>query len=155
MRIIERLLKLTDYSHELLRFKANVIDLKTSQELNGNIISEKESEKQYELAYTLYLSILKTKPDYVPAIIDIGDYWERKGMLEHSLIFYDNAIELLEKGIFGESLKDEVEEAFYNKAMVLKELKRHDEAEFSLARGRKYNPDSILLKNNVQSVTKH
>ena len=78
------------------------------------VLSEEEEEACYEEALSCYQKILSLDPKDVEAMVDIGDYWERKESYAEALRWYDRAIavykEEMGRRIFRAPLADIVEE---------------------------------------------
>jgi tetratricopeptide (TPR) repeat protein len=142
--VLDRLIKLYPDCVSAMVYKGNLLDL---WGLSGSL-EEAESEKLYEAARACYEQALEMDSECIPAYIDLGDYWERKGDHHRALHSFDTAIAMLQQGKHWVSREDEIDDVFSRKTLLLKELGRYAEAAFCLAAGRRLNPDSLLLKND-------
>ncbi len=82
------------------------------------------------------------------ALVDLGDYWERRRNFDSALELYDKAIALLRGKICGEC-PDELEYAYHVKICLLEETGRPEEAERCLREALRLCPDSDLLRTAV------
>ena len=122
IEIIDKLLKIEKPDVELLRFKGNTLDYKAISGLNSGKLTKKEADSIRIEALSCYEKALKKSNNYVPVIIDVGDYWEYQNNEEKALSYYNAAIDLLKNGIFGESLQEEIDDVFSRKSQLLKEM---------------------------------
>jgi len=142
LSVLDRLIEIYPKYIGAILYKGNLLDL---WGLSG-AADEAESENLFESARVCYEQALEMDLDCIPAYIDLGDYWERKGEYENAMNSLDTAIQLLEDSKGWASREDEIDDAFSRKASILRELGREDEAVFCLAAGRRLTPSSILLE---------
>ncbi len=98
------------------------------------------------MARQCYEKILRQDPLHAGALVDLGDYWERRRNFDSALELYDKAIALLRGKICGEC-PDELEYAYHVKICLLEETGRPEEAERCLREALRLCPDSDLLRN--------
>ncbi|QOX77502.1 hypothetical protein FY034_00605 [Trichlorobacter lovleyi] len=142
LSVLDRLIEVYPKYIGAILYKGNLLDL---WGLSG-AVEEMESEKLFETARACYEQALEMDLDCIPAYIDLGDYWERKGEHENAIKSLNTAIKMLEDGKCWVSREEEIDDAFSRKASILRGLGREDEAVFCLATGRRLNPSSMLLE---------
>lgn len=146
LNIVSRLLKLNGNDIDALRLMGNILDLKEMDNYNKSSLKN-YSRPELENAKKYYDDILRLDPDNTLALIDIGNYWERRGDYKASLEHYNKVISLLNQGHYYLSLEDEYEEVFFNKALLLKSMGRIDDYSQTLKEGLLHCSESTLLKS--------
>lgn len=147
LKIVNYLLKLKSSDIDALRLKGNILDLQTLDLMRDQSVISTDAQN-FDHARICYEKILKLDPGNIVALIDMGDYWERRENYEIALEYYNKAIERLRNGHFYNSFEDECEEAFWSKAELLKNIGRVEEASFCVADGLQLCPDSELLSGD-------
>ena len=139
--IVNKLLCINNEDIDALRLKGNILELRSFAIKQKNCTNDiLDDPKIY------YYKILQLDSDNTLALIDLGDYWQVKGKLELVLKFYNKAIDLLKKGHFYLSHKDEIEEAYWGKSEVLMKMNEKDESLKCKVEGLRWYPDSELLR---------
>ncbi|MBT5470004.1 MAG: hypothetical protein HOK41_05330 [Nitrospina sp.] len=141
--ILDYLLKSDENDLDALRSKGNKLEMKALRMQND--ISDEEVQVFFDEALKCYEKISKIDPDNILNLIDLGDHWSNKENFDIALPFYEKAIELLKKGEFTISHKDECEEAFFGKSELLREMGKEKEADQCKKEGVEFFPTSILL----------
>ncbi len=121
LEIVDALLHEDPDDVDALRLKGNILDLKSLDQKTENPASS-SYEKYQEKARCCYAAILKISPNNTVAHIDLGDYWSRKEEYGKAVLYYNKAIELLNKGHFFCDREEELKEALISKAELLKEV---------------------------------
>ncbi len=104
---------------DALCLKGNILDLKgldCSLELNKT-----EIEKCFTKALKCYNTILTIDSKNTNAMIDIGDYWERKCNHQEALKWYSLSINIMQK-INNDSLSEELNETSAKRQKILEIL---------------------------------
>ena len=94
LELIDSLLVIESDSTELIRFKGNTLDFKASVAYESGILSLKKIHQIRLSALECYEFALEKSPEYVPLIIDIGDYWLNKHEYQIAVRYFDRAISL-------------------------------------------------------------
>lgn len=94
--------------------------------LRGNILDLSE---RFEASRSCYDAVLRQDGNNTRALIDMGDWFSRQGRVKKALSSYDRALTLLKNGVFYLSRSEELEEAYLDKILLLREAGRLDEAQ--------------------------
>ena len=122
--LVDRLLSERDNDIDALRLKGNILDLKA---LDISLPTDLETNKGFfSEAKKCYEKILEIDQNNALAMIDLGDYWAREDNYSVALKWYDNAIHVLENGIYHSSLEEEMEEAVCKRSELIESHKLND-----------------------------
>jgi tetratricopeptide (TPR) repeat protein len=86
--------------------------------LKGHILDLIE---KYGESLKCYKKVLNIDKANVPAIIDIADVENKRGNVKKALNLYNQAISLLKRNIYYVSKEEELEEAYWNKIVLLRD----------------------------------
>ena len=125
-------------SNPAICLKGNILALKANDTALN--LSKFEIEHLRESAQECFETILAKDKDYVLAYIDLGDLWSNRGNHLAAIQFFDKALELLNRGIFVESLSEELEEAHRGKNETLRLTKLQLELDRALIAAREDLP---------------
>ena len=116
---------------DALRLKGNILDLKGLDSSVG--LKETEIESCFTEALKCYYAILFIDNQNANAMIDIGDYWERKNDCQEALRWYNLAIDALEK-VNNNSVLEELDETIIKRQKILELLSKEKStgSEFNL-----------------------
>lgn len=109
---VQHLLRDNDNDTDALILKGNILDL----------------AQRYSEARRCYEKVLQQDQHNLRALIDMGDWHSRKRNSVEALSFYDRALSLLKRKIFYLSRRDEFEEAYTGKIILLREMGLLDRA---------------------------
>ena len=143
--ILEKLLAENNADLDVLRLKANILDLKSLDSLESSNCTSTSLENGFETAKSYYDKILTIDPNNPPVLLDLGDYFSRKGDHTKALELFDRAISLLKAGHFWGDLEEEFEEAYFAKIELLETMGKKTESIECLAEARKNCPKSHLF----------
>lgn len=112
-----------------LRLQGILLEQEVSEELSQGFDIPSYDGRKNKMCES-FEAALQSDPQYVLALIDLGDYWKDYGEdCTRAVLYYDRAISLLKGGHFTENQSAEIKDAYAQKIDALLDLGEIDEAE--------------------------
>lgn len=150
IQLLEKIRKLTlagEYDQALSdvdKVLANNPEDQDALGLKGNIMELMQRDDEARMYYE---KVLELNPTNVQAWVDLGDNYSNNQNISKALEYYDGACSLIKQGVIYAARLNEVEQAYFAKASLLKTVGKLQEAIDCAQEGLRLAPESELLRD--------